>query len=197
MTQAAKCARFQLKNTASLSSAGESTPVHGGHFRTGGLSHWPGAGSDLQKVRLSQPPPCQTGRRLLPKRRRRRWDGPWVRRARLRLGRAARRRRWRGPCPQRRQFHTPDLEIIWRRPAPGPAERLGWILVRPRVVEVPDPGASGVAGVGEFVARVRQRAARIVLRADPSSASCRDIKRPQGCDHMHAACGLTMSPLMR
>ena len=58
MTQAPKCALFQLKNTASLSSAGESTPVgHGGHFRTGGLSHWPGAGSDLQKVRLSQPPP--------------------------------------------------------------------------------------------------------------------------------------------
>ena len=57
MTQAPKCARFQLKNTASLSRAGESTPVgHGGHFRTGGLSHWPGAGSDLQKVRLSQPP---------------------------------------------------------------------------------------------------------------------------------------------
>ena len=58
MTQAPKCARFQLKKTVSLSSAGESTPVHGGHFRWGiGLSHWPGAGSDLQKVRLLQPPP--------------------------------------------------------------------------------------------------------------------------------------------
>ena len=158
----------------------------------GAFSHWGLVALAWCWVRLAEgspvatAAPCQTGRWLLPKRRRRRWDGPWVRRARLRLGRAARRRRWSGPSPQRRQIHTSDLEIIWRRPAPGPAERLGWILVWSSIVEVPDPRASGVAGVGEFVARVRQRAARIVLRADPSSASCRDIKRPQGCDCMQA-----------